>query len=204
MKPEKQILLNHLVKYTYNVDEENLFRLSNGMLSSEYLDCKMALSKPRAMATLGKVFYDMLPARTVSIGGLTMGSDPIAMATSCWSAFQENPINWFSIRKSDKEHGTGKLIEGTFPQPGSGEVVLVDDVVTTGASTIKAIKALYQAEVQISKVIVLIDREEKNTSGMRNIKDMVYGYVPVESVFKLSDIRKAHKEMVEKTSKKGT
>ena len=106
------MLLDHLAKHAYMYRPEKPFLLVSGKYSDEYLDCKLALSQPGAMAALGRVILTELEPRVVAIGGLTMGSDPIAMSTSQASANTGQPLRWFSVRKESKAHGQKKLIEG--------------------------------------------------------------------------------------------
>ena len=104
---------DELVQHAYQYSPEKPFLLVSGQYSDEYLDCKLALSQPRAMASLGRVFLSMLKSPAVAIGGLTMGSDPIAMSTSQTSFGTERPLRWFTVRKEAKGHGQKKLVEGS-------------------------------------------------------------------------------------------
>src|SRR5258705_11411460 len=101
----KQILLGELAVHAYQYRPEQPFTLVSGAKSDEYLDCKLALSQPTAMSVLGKVILRELTADVVAVGGLTMGSDPIAMSTSQASAGTAKPVRWFSGGKDQKEHG---------------------------------------------------------------------------------------------------
>src|SRR5579859_3090284 len=104
----KQILLDELAHHAYQFRPEQPFTLVSGAKSDEYLDCKLALSQPTAMAVLGKVILRELTRDVVAVGGLTMGSDPIAMSASQASAGSDQPVRWFSVRKDQKEHGQKK------------------------------------------------------------------------------------------------
>lgn len=183
-------LLHYLATEAYQFSDKP-FRLASGKLSHEYLDCKLALSHPGAMAVLGQVFCELLAPQVVAIGGLTMGADPIAMSTCQASATRERPIRWFTVRKEPKAHGRRKLIEGSVTD---GEhIAIVDDVVTSGESTIKAIRACRDEGLKIAQVIVLVDREEQD--GMDNIRRAAGAGVGVSAVFTKSEIKEKWGQM---------
>jgi orotate phosphoribosyltransferase len=178
-------LRDYLARIAYKYSPEKQFLLASGKLSDEYLDCKLALSHPGAMVALGGVFLGCLDQRVLAIGGLTMGSDPIAMSTCFTSASAPRPIRWFTVRKEPKAHGQKKLIEG-FVEPGEW-IAVVDDVVTSGESTIKAIRACRDFGLSIAQVTVLVDREQQN--GMDNIRQAAGPDVAVSAVFTKSEIK---------------
>lgn len=176
-----------LARYAYQYNEEKPFTLASGGTSPEYLDCRQALSRPVVLRLVGEVLCGLLKSRAQAVGGLTMGADPIAVALSLRSAME---LNWFSVRKEPKAHGRGRLIEGNIKA--GDRVIVVDDVCTTGASTIKAIKACVAADLEIAQVIVLVDRQQ---GGMSTIKAEVGDDVPVDQVFTLQQIRAEYQEL---------
>lgn len=184
-------LLDELVHHAYQFSPEKPFLLVSGQYSDEYLDCKLALSQPGAMAALGRVFLAKLKTPVVAIGGLTMGSDPIAMSTSQASFGTERPLRWFTVRKEAKGHGQKKLVEGSV-QPGEA-VAVVDDVCTTGGSTVKAIEAARDFGLRVTEVIVLVDREQSD--GIANIQRAAGPEVPVSAVFTKSEVKKRWLEL---------
>ncbi len=195
MMPEantaRSALLDELVRHAYQYSPEKPFLLVSGQYSDEYLDCKLALSQPAAMAALGKVFLAQLTAPVVAIGGLTMGSDPIAMSTSQTSYGTPKPLRWFTVRKEAKGHGQKKLVEGSV-KPGES-VVVVDDVCTTGGSTVKAIEAAREFGLQVTQVIVLVDREQSD--GMANIRRAAGDGVEVSAIFTKSQVKQRWLEL---------
>jgi orotate phosphoribosyltransferase len=184
-------LLDELVQHAYQYSPEKPFLLVSGQYSDEYLDCKLALSQPRAMAALGHVFLARLTVPVVAIGGLTMGSDPIAMSASQASFGSERPLRWFTVRKEAKGHGQKKLVEGSV-QPGEA-VAVVDDVCTTGGSTIKAIEAVREFGLRVAQVIVLVDREQSD--GIANIRRAAGPEVDVSAIFTKTDVKKRWLEL---------
>lgn len=175
-------LVNQLAKYAYQWSQTPSFPLSSGQLSDEYLDCKSALSIPETMATVGPVVLTMLDASVAAVGGLTMGADPIAMSTCQSSAQAVRPVRWFCVRKEGKEHGLKKIIEGSV-KPGD-KVAVVDDVVTTGGSTVKAIEACRRYGLEVVQVIVLVDRQQSN--GMDTIRNVAN--CPVTAICTKSEV----------------
>ena len=173
-------LKKYLAKYAYSLNK-NKINLSSGSKSNEYIDCRYALSIPSVLYGVAEEVFEKINIPSVSaIGGLTMGADPIAISVSFYSA-NYHPLNWFSIRKQPKEHGKNKLIEGKVS---SGDnVVIVDDVITSGNSVIKAIKACENEGINVSQVIGLVDRCE---GGIENIKEHVKD---VSCICNIKDLR---------------
>ena len=143
------------------------FTLSSRAKSNYYLDCRLTTFDPEGIWLVGQLMHDLIrkeqAARRVvvnAVGGLTMGADPIALAIGMYSYWAKDavPVQVFSVRKSPKAHGQTKLIEGNFK---NGDVVVViDDVVTRGESTIAAIHAVEQEGGKVAFVALLVDRQE--------------------------------------------
>ena len=137
------------------------FKLSSGGTSDYYIDCRLTTLDATGALLTGETVLEEIRDRgwqADAIGGLTMGADPIVVATSVISAQQGKPINGFLVRKAEKAHGTGQRIEG-FRQK-AARVVIVDDVCTTGASTVQAIEAAREFGFEISGVLCLVERQE--------------------------------------------
>ena len=150
------------------------FTLVSGAKSDFYVDSKLTTLDPEGSWLLGKLGWDLIKRvrqakgiNLAAIGGLTMGADPIAHAISMVSWLDEpgQALQTFSVRKSPKAHGRNKLIEGSFQE--GQTVVVVDDVITTGGSTLAAIDAVVGAGGQVAFVVVLVDRQE---GGRANIE----------------------------------
>jgi orotate phosphoribosyltransferase len=137
------------------------FKLASGKESDFYVDARLTTMSPEGLALIGPLALSTL-RRTGwvvdAIGGLTLGADPISYAISYASASSDHPLRAFTVRKEPKAHGTGRLIEGPI---GEGDhVAIVEDVITTGGSALRAIEAVRNAKVSVAGVLALVDREE--------------------------------------------
>ena len=137
------------------------FTLASGKESTFYIDARLTTMSPEGLSTIGPLALSALRQtewRVDAIGGLTLGADPIAYAISYASASSDQPLRAFTVRKEPKAHGTGKLIEGPFKQ--GDHVAVIEDVITTGGSAIRAIDAVRAAGGVVTGVLALVDREE--------------------------------------------
>ncbi len=143
------------------------FTLASGKKSDLYIDCRVTALDPIGATLIGKLGWETARSKILSenlkidaIGGMTMGADPISLAVGMTSALQHpmEMLQVFNIRKEPKGHGRGKQIEGNFNEGDS--VIVVDDVITTGGSTIQAIEAIERAGGIVKFALVLVDREE--------------------------------------------
>jgi orotate phosphoribosyltransferase len=166
------------------------FKLSSGGTSDYYIDCRLTTLDAHGALLAGQAVLEEIQSRgwnADAIGGLTMGADPIVVATSVISAQQTKPVNGFLVRKAEKAHGTGQRIEGFRAKP--ARVVIVDDVCTTGASTIQAIEAAREYGFEIVGVLCLVEREE--AGGRANVEKAA-SPAPFVSLFTANDVRAEH------------
>ncbi len=178
----KQELIEIVRHKSFQYSREPVFKLVSGRLSQYYVNCKPTILNPRGMFLTGHLIYDAVKDCDIhGIGGLTFGADPIAMAVAYTSELKQNPINAFSIRKTRKNHGIVKWIEGDLT-PGN-RVVIIDDVVTTGGSTIKAIERARTEGMKVIKVVILVDRQE---GGLENIQQYV---ADAEGIISIDELR---------------
>jgi orotate phosphoribosyltransferase len=137
------------------------FTLASGRQSDLYIDARLTTMSPDGLATIGPLALERMRARgwtPDAVGGLTLGADPVSYAIAHASALANAPVRAFTVRKEAKTHGTGKLIEGPFL---SGDrVVVIEDVITTGGSALKAVAAIRAAGGVILGVLAVVDREE--------------------------------------------
>jgi orotate phosphoribosyltransferase len=137
------------------------FTLASGKQSDIYIDARLTTMSPDGMVLIGELGLraisdkDWLPD---SIGGLTMGADPVAFSISHVSALKGRPVRAFSVRKEAKAHGTGNRIEGPFYK--GDRVVVVEDVITTGKSALQAVDAIEAAGGRILGVLAIVDRQD--------------------------------------------
>lgn len=137
------------------------FTLASGRKSEYYIDARLTTMSPEGLALIGRLALRALRESgwTVdAVGGLTLGADPISYAVSYASAGSDNPLRAFTVRKEAKSHGMGRQIEGPF-RPGD-RVAVIEDVITTGGSAVRAIEAVRAVQGMVSGVLALVDRGE--------------------------------------------
>ncbi|MGE5892606.1 MAG: orotate phosphoribosyltransferase [bacterium] len=183
----KYRLIELVIEKAFKYSEEPVFRLVSGRVSNYYFNCKAVTLHPEGMHIIGTLIYDMIADKKVhAIGGLTLGADPIAYAVAYTSYVKKNPVEAFVVRKSAKSHGTMQWIEGNVKA--GDRVVVVDDVITTGKSTIEAITRAQEAGLVIVDVIALIDRQE---GGREAIQD---SGVNVRSVLTRDEVMEVYRK----------
>ena len=207
----KAALLDIIATHSFKLGD---FTLASGAKSDYYIDCRITTLHAEGGRLSGLVLYEMIREfipQAEAVGGLTMGADPLVSniaSASAWAAAdykeilemsaaleldaEDDPgpepelIHGFLVRKAEKTHGTGRKIEG-FLKPGA-QVVIVDDVCTTGGSTITAIEAAREAGMIVTGVLCLVDREQ----GGRAKIEAAAGGAPFLAAFTAADVRKAH------------
>jgi len=161
-------------------------KLSSGATSDYYIDCRTTTLDARGSQLTGQVFLEEIRARgwnPQAVGGLTMGADPIVVAVTVTSG----DIHGFLVRKAEKQHGTGQRIEG-FREKGA-RVVVVDDVCTTGASTVQAIEASRDYGFEVVGAMCLVERQE--AKGRASVEQAAAPALFV-SIFTAADVRQEH------------
>jgi orotate phosphoribosyltransferase len=191
MLSSRQDLLRLLAHKSFRLGE---FRLSSGGTSDYYIDCRTTTLDAKGSRLTGEVFSDEIQKRgwkPQAIGGLTMGADPIVVAVSVVSG----DLHGFLVRKAEKQHGTGQRIEG-FREKGA-RVVIVDDVCTTGASTVQAIEAAREFGFEVVGAMCLVEREE--AKGRPNVEKAA-APAPFVSIFTARDVRAEHVSQMDDTA----
>lgn len=158
------------------------FVLSSGKTSAFYFDCRRTTMLPEAMPLIGRLVFDRVRGAVDAVGGLTMGADPIACAVAYYSQGRGAPIVGFSVRKEAKAHGMQRWVEGAVVA--KARVAVVEDVVTTGDSTLRAIARCREEGLRVERVVALVDREE---GGMERIAAAV-GPGCASAIFRRSEI----------------
>jgi orotate phosphoribosyltransferase len=184
MDKQKEELFDILYTRSFIYREEPPFKLVSGMESFYYYDCKATTLDPVGVALTGISVYreleDMIKGgRVEAIGGLTLGADPISVSTAIEAYRQGHSLSPLIVRKEPKKHGTQKWIEGKMEDVKN--VVVIDDVITTGGSTVTAIERMRESGLNVIAALVLIDREE---GGRENIEKEG---LEVISLFRKSD-----------------
>ncbi|MEH2375223.1 orotate phosphoribosyltransferase [Nostoc sp.] len=139
--------------------QEGDFLLSSGLRSSYYVNKTQVTLHPQGALAVGRLLFPLLPVDTQAVGGLTLGADPIVTAVSLVSVYEKRPIPALIIRKEAKGYGTRAYIEGPS-LPEGAKVVVLEDVVTTGQSALKAVERLQEAGYTVNQVIALVDRQQ--------------------------------------------
>ena len=189
LRTDRAALLSLIAKLSFRLGD---FTLASGAKSDYYIDCRTTTLDAEGGRLSGLVFAELIQQHApsaVAVGGLTMGADPLVSNTASASAWwrlahpESKAIDGLLVRKAMKTHGTGRQIEG-FVREGA-EVVVVDDVCTTGGSTITAIEAVRAAGMTVAAVLCLVDRDQ---GGPANIQAVI-GSAPFVAVFTASDVR---------------
>jgi orotate phosphoribosyltransferase len=193
-----QLLLAILARTSFRLGS---FKLSSGGTSDYYIDCRTTTLHAEGGRLTGEAILDLLHENNIeaeAVGGLTMGADPIVsnVATaSAWRA-RSHPgaplLHGFLVRKAEKAHGTGRRIEG-FCREGA-LVVIVDDVCTTGASTINAIEAAREAGMTVAAVVCIVERQEAN--GRPAVEAAAAG-APFLRLYTAVEVRAEHVKQLE-------
>ncbi len=184
MNAYRERLLQLLREKSFRYSPDKPFKLVSGRVSPYYIDCRPTTHNAEGLFLIGEIFYERLRDLQVdAVGGLTMGADPIAHALALTSFLKGRPVNAFSVRKSPKEHGTGGLVVGDV-KPGD-RVVILEDVVTTGASTLKAVAAARDFGLEAAGVLILVDRQEGGREAVaRQVSQ-------VQALFTLEELKTA-------------
>lgn len=186
-------LLTLLARQSFKLGD---FKLASGARSDYYIDCRTTTLHAEGARLTGLAILDLLDRHGLhphAVGGLTMGADPIVTAVSIASALRHQDdrksrlIHGFLVRKAEKQHGTGRRIEGFLEE--QAPVLIVDDVCTTGGSTITAIEAAHAANMRVLAVVCLVERTEAN--GRPAVEQAANG-APFLSLFTSDDVRAEH------------
>lgn len=157
------------------------FVLSSGKTSDYYLDGRVITLTPEGAYLSASIILEMIKGRGIeAVGGPTLGADPIVGAIACLAHIKNIPLKAFIVRKSAKEHGAGRQIEGPQLQKGA-KVVLIDDVATTGRALVEAKEALDGQGIKAERAIVIVDRKEGAAENLENCG------LKLESIFTIKD-----------------
>lgn len=181
----RQAILDLFCQAAY---KEGDFTLSSGQHSTYYINGKQVTLHPLGGAAVGRLLLSMLPADAEAVAGLTLGADPMVTATSVVAAYEGRGIAPLIIRKEAKGHGTQAYIEG-LTLPAGTAVTVLEDVVTTGQSALKAVERLQAAGYQVTQIIALVDRHQGGAELYQQAQ------IPFEAIFSIHEIQKRWKEL---------
>lgn len=181
----KQYLLDLFCEVAYR---EGDFTLSSGQRSSYYINGKQVTLHPQGGLAMGRVLLDLVPAEAQAVAGLTLGADPMVTAVSVVAAYEGRSLTALIVRKEAKGHGTQAYIEGPTLPP-SSSVVVLEDVVTTGQSALKAVDRLRQAGYAVNQIIALVDRQQ---GGAELYQQQGLQF---QSVFSIQDIQTRYAQL---------
>ena len=175
---QRQVLLERLTRLAYRRGQ---FTLASGRQSEHYVNCKPVSLSGSGLALISAGMLAHVEESAVAVAGLTLGADPLVSGVAMLAAQRERSLDALIVRKQAKGHGTGAWLEGPLSEPGS-VITVLEDVVTTGGSSLKAVHQLRDAGYRVQRVITIVDREEGGADAMAAADlDLV-------SLFRLSEI----------------
>ena len=174
----RAVLLLRLAQAAYRRGQ---FTLASGRSSEHYVNCKPVSLSGSGLALISAAMLEHVEADAVAVAGLTLGADPLVSGVAMAAAQSERELDALIVRKQAKGHGTGAWLEGPLPATGS-VVTVLEDVVTTGGSSLKAVNQLKEAGYQVNRVVTIVDREEGGAAAMEAAG------LELISLFRLSEI----------------
>lgn len=170
--------------------QEGDIELASGRHSTFYLDAKLVTYHPEGIQLVGEAVLSRIQSENVAgVGGLTLGADAMVASTVATAARAGLFIPGFIVRKEQKKHGLGKVTEGIVPPPGS-KVAILDDVITSGGSVLRAIRAVREQGLEVAVVVALVDREEGGAAAIENAG------VTFKPICTVSDVRAVYERSV--------
>ena len=179
---QRQLLLELLATRAYR---HGNFTLASGRTSSHYVNCKPVSLSGLGLALLSAQMLALVEPSAVAVAGLTLGADPLVSGVAQAAALAGQALDALIVRKEAKGHGTGAWLEGPLPEPGS-RITVLEDVVTTGGSSLKAVKQLREAGYVVERVVTIVDRQEGGLAAMQEAG------LELRSLFQLDEVAAAH------------
>jgi len=179
---QRQLLLELLATRAYR---HGNFTLASGRTSSHYVNCKPVSLSGLGLALLSAQMLELVEPGAVAVAGLTLGADPLVSGVAQAAALAGQALDALIVRKEAKGHGTGAWLEGPLPEAGS-RITVLEDVVTTGGSSLKAVKQLREAGYVVERVVTIVDRQEGGLAAMREAG------LELRSLFQLDEVAAAH------------
>ncbi len=164
------------------------FTLASGRTSEHYVNCKPVSLSGQGLALLGASMLELVEPTAAAVAGLTLGADPLVSAVALQAALAGRDLDALIVRKEAKGHGTGAWLEGPLPAPGS-RITVLEDVVTTGGSALKAVNQLREAGYVVEQVVAIVDRQEGGAEAMQAAG------LGLRSLFLLEEVSAAHAKL---------
>ena len=164
------------------------FTLASGRESEHYVNCKPVSLSGSGLALISRAMLDHVDAQAVAVAGLTLGADPLVSGVAMAAALANRSLDALIVRKQAKGHGTGAWLEGPLPQKGA-LITVLEDVVTTGGSSLKAVHQLQEAGYVVNRVITIVDREEGGAEAM------AAAGLDLVSLFRLTEVSNCAREL---------
>ena len=181
----RALLLELLAKRAYRFGQ---FTLASGRHSNHYVNCKPVSLSGLGLALLGAHLLELVEPAAVAVAGLTLGADPLVSAVALQAALEGRSLDALIVRKEAKGHGTGAWLEGPLPPPGS-TITVLEDVVTTGGSALKAVAQLREAGYRVERVVAIVDRQEGGAEAM------AAAGLDLRSLFLLEEVAAVHQAL---------
>ena len=159
---QRALLLQLLAERAYRHGQ---FTLASGRTSDHYVNCKPVSLSGQGLALLSAQMLGLVEAEAVAVAGLTLGADPLVSGVAQAAALSGRSLDALIVRKEAKGHGTGAWLEGPLPEAGS-RITVLEDVVTTGGSSLKAVNQLREAGYLVERVVTIVDRQEGGLAAM--------------------------------------
>ena len=182
---DRQVLLDRLAREAYRTGQ---FTLASGLTSEHYVNCKPVALSGSGLALLGPAMLAMVEKEASAVGGLTLGADPLVSGVAMAAAQQGRDLNALIVRKQAKGHGTGAWLEGPLPEAGA-LVTVLEDVVSTGGSSIQAVNQLKKAGYTVQRVVTIVDREQGGREAMDEAG------LELVSLFRLNEVAARAREL---------
>ena len=179
---QRQLLLELLATRAYR---HGNFTLASGRTSSHYVNCKPVSLSGLGLALLSAQMLELVEPGAVAVAGLPLGADPLVSGVAQAAALAGQALDALIVRKEAKGHGTGAWLEGPLPEPGS-RITVLEDVVTTGGSSLKAVQPLREAGYVVERVVTIVDRQEGGLAAMQEAG------LELRSLFQLDEVAAAH------------
>jgi len=179
---QRQLLLELLAQRAYR---HGNFTLASGRTSTHYVNCKPVSLSGLGLALLSAQMLELVEPEAAAVAGLTLGADPLVSGVAQAAALAGQALDALIVRKEAKGHGTGAWLEGPLPEPGS-RITVLEDVVTTGGSSLKAVKQLREAGYVVERVVTIVDRQEGGLAAMQEAG------LELRSLFQLDEVAAAH------------